>query len=559
MDKNNLVYSTHHQSQAVIAALKHYGIKHVVISSGSRNAPLTLPITSDEYFKCYSVIDERSAGFFAMGIAKEVGQTVALVCTSGSAVLNYYPAVAEAFYSRIPIVILSADRPASMIDKGMGQTIHQEGVLSLHCSYSTTLLEGIDDVEHNVREISHALEVAAETSSPVHINIPFAEPLYSVVSEPMMFSFEDNVEKENEQIIIPSEVIEKWRNARRPMVICGAHHRNEKLEKTLNALHDECGVITLCENTSNLHSESFIENIDRVIVPLSSDEQEALKPDFLISIGGMIVSKKIKSFLSSSTMYHIHVHDHVWPDTYGQLSCGVKCCDTDFLSGLLKVKKERVDYSSMWLEMNVRSKKSHDKYSSTAPYSDYYIWNTLSGCIPSDTHLEIANSSSIRYSQLFNFNDDITIWCNRGTSGIDGSTSTAVGAAIGSERTVTHITGDLSFFYDSNALWNNYLPSSMRIIVINNGGGGIFRILDGSRDSHCCEGFLEARHRLSAKHLACMHNVDYMCANDEKSLKESLEGFWDQSKRARLLEIFTPSDVNDTVLRDYFKYLIREK
>ena len=134
-----------------------------------------------------------------------------------------------------------------------------------------------------------------------------------------------------------------------------------------------------------------------------------------------------------------------------------------------------------------------------------------------------------------------------------------MGAAIGSERTVTHITGDLSFFYDSNALWNNYLPSSMRIIVINNGGGGIFRILDGSRDSHCCEGFLEARHRLSAKHLACMHNVDYMCANDEKSLKESLEGFWEQSKRARLLEIFTPSDVNDTVLRDYFKYLIREK
>ncbi|MBQ1276917.1 MAG: 2-succinyl-5-enolpyruvyl-6-hydroxy-3-cyclohexene-1-carboxylate synthase, partial [Flavobacteriales bacterium] len=171
----------------------------------------------------------------------------------------------------------------------------------------------------------------------------------------------------------------------------------------------------------------------------------------------------------------------------------------------------------------------------------------------------IANSSSIRYSQLFNFKAGVTYWCNRGTSGIDGSTSTAVGAAVVCDRPVTHITGDLSFFYDSNALWNNYIPSTMRIIVMNNGGGGIFRILDGSRKADCCADFLEARHSLSAVHIAKMYDIDYVKVDDDKTLREALDGFWKDSPRPRMIEVFTPRDDNDTILRDYFKFLIKDK
>ena len=560
MNKEKIIYSTHHQGQVVVSALKHYGVKRVVVSSGSRNAPLVLSVTSDDYFKCYSVIDERSAAFFAMGMAKEEGVPVALMCTSGSAVLNYYPAVAEAYYSRVPLIVISADRPASMIDKGMGQTIRQEGVMALHCSYSTSLREGKEDVSYNVKECSRAIQEAINSLSPVHINVPFAEPLYNATCDAVEFVF-DNLENVcNEDVAIDADIVEKWQKARCPMVVCGVRNRDEKLEKTLNALYEEYGVITLCENISNLHGEHFIENIDRVIVPLTDEEEQSLKPDFLISIGGMIVSKKIKSFLSSSPLLaHLHVNQHTWPDTYGKLSHSVKCCDTDFLSELLKVKREKVDYASRWVEKNIRSQKSHLKYTALAPYSDFYVWNTLSSHIPAGTHLEIANSSSIRYSQLFNFKEGITYWCNRGTSGIDGCTSTAVGTAVLCDRSVTHITGDLSFFYDSNALWNNHIPSTMRIIVMNNGGGGIFRILDGSRATDCCADFLEARHSLRAEHIAKMYDIDYMAVNEEKTLGEALSVFWKEGSRPRMIEVFTPRDDNDTILRDYFKFLIRDK
>ena len=560
MNKEKMIYSTHHQGQVVVAALKHYGIKRVVISSGSRNAPLVISVTQDDYFECYSVIDERSAAFFAMGMAKEDGVPVAVMCTSGSAVLNYYPAVAEAYYSRVPLIVISADRPASMIDKGMGQTIRQGCVMEAHCSYSTALREGVEDVAYNVGECERAIGVAINSSSPVHINVPFAEPLYNTTSDAVDFSFSGDDDVCDEDVVIDDDVLDKWQKARRPMVICGAHHRDEKLEEILKVLYEKRGVITLCENISNLHSKCFIENIDRVIVPLTVDEEQELKPDFLISIGGMIVSKKIKSFLSSSTLTaHLYVNEYVWPDTYGQLSYSVKSCDTSFLTELLKVKKEKVDYADKWLNKNTRSLDSHIKYSSFAPYSDFYVWNVLSSYIPAYTHLEIANSSSIRYSQLFNFKAGVTYWCNRGTSGIDGSTSTAVGAAVVCDRPVTHITGDLSFFYDSNALWNNYIPSTMRIIVMNNGGGGIFRILDGSRKADCCADFLEARHSLSAVHIAKMYDIDYVKVDDEKTLREALDGFWKDSPRPRMIEVFTPRDDNDTILRDYFKFLIKDK
>lgn len=548
------------QGQAVVEILIRKGIRHAVISSGSRNAPLTIGF-SRSGIKCYSVIDERSAAFFALGLAKETGRPAALVCTSGSAVLNYYPAVAEAYYSHIPLVVISADRPAEIIDQGAGQTIRQHGVLSAHTAYSTSLREGTDEktLRYNAREINTAFDKSVAESAPVHINVPFSEPLYGTSSvtafggcrEIETLPVENTLSKRAKD-----EISRIWDEAKKRMILVGVHKPDKCLESLLMGISRKSGAAVLCETTSNLHGECFIEKIDQAIIPAGQETLRELAPELLITAGGMVVSKKIKAMLSSMhPKYHIHVNMHDFPDTFGCLTHKAQVSGCAFFSHIASLESENTGYAGKWDGIKAERDVKHREYLSNAPFSDLKVWEMLTAHIPENTALEISNSASIRYSQLFSLPSGISVSCNRGTSGIDGCTSTAAGVAAVSQRPVTLITGDLSFMYDNNALWNDYLPSSFRMIVINNHGGGIFRILDGSRKADECGRFLEARHGLSVKHLAEMHSIEYAMANDEKSLKEILATFWDGSQKARILEVFTPADINGDILRDYFEYL----
>ncbi len=205
--------------------------------------------------------------------------------------------------------------------------------------------------------------------------------------------------------------------------------------------------------------------------------------------------------------------------------------------------------------MRQKRRKLQDDYLKTIPFSDFTVFNTLLKSVPKQSQLQLGNSSAIRYAQLFQLRKDIAVFCNRGTSGIDGSTSTAIGAALANTQRTTFITGDLSFFYDSNALWNNYIPKNFRIIVINNEGGGIFRILPGHKNTENFDTYFETKHHLTAKQLCEMYGFEYSIASDEKSLDEALEKFYNGSKKPKLLEVFTPSNINDKVLLDYFKFI----
>lgn len=548
------------QGQAVVEILIRKGIRHAVISSGSRNAPLTIGF-SRSGIKCYSVIDERSAAFFALGMAKETGRPVALVCTSGSAVLNYYPAVAEAYYSRIPLIVISADRPAEIIDQGAGQTIRQHGVLSAHTAYSTSLREGTDEktLRYNAREINTAFDKAVAESAPVHINVPFSEPLYGTSSVTAFGDYQEIETLPVENTLsqrAKDEISRIWNDAEKRMILVGVHKPDKRLESLLMSISRQSGAAVLSETTSNLHGECFVEKIDQAIIPSGQDTLRELAPELLITAGGMVVSKKIKAILSSmSPKYHIHVNMYDFPDTFGCLTHKAQVSDCVFFSHIASLESENTGYSGKWDGIKAERDVKHREYLSHVPFSDLKVWEMLTSHIPENTTLEISNSASIRYSQLFSLPSGISVSCNRGTSGIDGCTSTAAGVAAASQNPVTLITGDLSFMYDNNALWNGYLPSSFRMIVINNHGGGIFRILDGSRKADECGRFLEARHGLSVKYLAEMHSIEYAMANDEKNLKETLATFWDESQKARILEVFTPADINGDILRGYFEYL----
>ncbi len=318
-------------AQTIIQLCKSNNIKHIVISPGSRNAPLTIGYTNHSYFECYSIVDERSAAFFALGIAQQLREPVALVCTSGSALLNYYPAIAEAFYSDIPLVVLSADRPKHLIGIGDGQTINQENVFANHILFSVNLTQ--ENLQQNEIEINAAFNTAITQKGPVHINISFEEPLYEIVDE---FSVSQIPIKQSLDIESPKlEDIEDytsiWNNAKRKMVLVGVNYPNEIAQKYLDILANDSSVIVFTEATSNLHHEKFFPCIDKIIAPLADEQFKELQPDVLLTFGGMVVSKKVKAFLRNyQPKQHWHIDDKKANDTFFCLEKHFKTLVNDF-------------------------------------------------------------------------------------------------------------------------------------------------------------------------------------------------------------------------------------
>lgn len=544
-------------SQTLVSLCISKGIEHIVISPGSRNAPLTIGFGENPNFKCFSIVDERAAAFFALGMAQQLQKPVAVVCTSGSAVLNYYPAVAEAFYSHIPLLVFSADRPEEFIDIGDGQTIRQENIFEKHILYSANCKEGEEHQLQNEKEINIALNAAIELSGPVHINLPFSEPLYRTVETASVSP--QNVlprEPENNKEDL-SDFVEIWNKSKRKMVLVGTLFPGSLEEKYINCLAKDESVLVLTETTSNLHHPNFIPAIDQLITALDEKEFEDLQPEILLTFGGLVVSKRIKAFLRKyKPKHHWHIDQKSALDTYFVLSHHFKRDINDFFEEfLMKTQPVESTYLREWLNIRGHRKQLHSEYEKEIDYSDFMVFQKIFEHLPARLQLQLSNSATIRYAQLFDLPKGVEVFCNRGTSGIDGSTSTAIGAAYVSGLPTLLITGDLSFFYDSNALWNNYIKKDFKIIVINNRGGGIFRILPGEKDTELFDTFFETKHHLSAKQLAEMYGFQYFTVENIEELESGVQTFFSHSEGPALLEVFTPDRVNDKVLIDYFKFI----
>ncbi|WP_347174659.1 2-succinyl-5-enolpyruvyl-6-hydroxy-3-cyclohexene-1-carboxylic-acid synthase [Polaribacter uvawellassae] len=549
-------------AQLVISACHQFHIDTVVISPGSRNAPLTVGFSNHPEIKTMSVVDERCAAFFALGIAQQTQKTVAIVCTSGSALLNYYPAIAEAFYSNIPLVVISADRPKHMIDIGDGQTIRQENVFQNHILFSANLVDditnknvGLSGVENSLI-ISEALQIAITKKGPIHINVPFDEPLYETVEELDEFTFPIVIARETKQSLDINEFSEIWNASTKKMILVGTLFPDEELQGVIQQFKNDNSVIILTETTSNIASENTINSIDKLIFPLSEEEFSELKPDVLLTFGGMIVSKKIKQFLRKhQPTHHWHIDEQKAMNTFHCLSEYVQEKPFTFLSKLIsKSNKIESNYQQKWLREKEKRAEKHQQYLSKILHSDLKVFEQVLESVPENSQLQLGNSSVVRYAQLFDVKDSIKIFCNRGTSGIDGSTSTAIGAAFASENQTVFITGDLSFFYDSNALWNNYIPKNFRIILINNNGGGIFRFIPGPKSTNALE-YFETPHQLTAEHLCKMHQLEYISALETTKVSSALQEFYQESNAPKVLEIFTDKIINETVLKEYFNHL----
>jgi 2-succinyl-5-enolpyruvyl-6-hydroxy-3-cyclohexene-1-carboxylate synthase len=544
-------------------AVQH-GVEEAVVCHGSRNAPLILSLNHQEGIRAHPLADERVAAFYALGMAQRSGKPTIVTCSSGTAALNMAPAAAEAYYQRIPLVLVTADRPDEWIDQMDGQTIRQERVFEPHVRSSVQLPlepQDPDRLWYAERSINQALNASLHpVPGPVHINIPFREPLYERANgeeaSPSAFrSMELSSELTDEGSL---ELKREWEAAGKIMLLAGSDDPDDDRDERLELLIREKGCTVLSESLSNLRVPSALSHIDRTLNAIPSSESSSYAPDLLITTGGAVVSKKIKAFLRQ---YPPKWHWRVDPsgeaiDTYRSLTRVIALRPHQLFEKLLTwgSSNERKAFRDRWQERASEAEERYRAHLSELPWSDLKAFEGIHRKLPEGSELHAGNSSPVRYLQLIERRPDLLHRGNRGTSGIDGVISTAAGAAHRTDRYVTVITGDIGFFYDSNALWNPYLPKNLRIILINNGGGGIFRIIEGPSGTEELDEFFEGVHELNARGISESFALPYYFCEDPEGLEEGLDRLYEED-RASVLEVRTPRETNDRVLREHFQNL----
>ena len=548
--------------QQLAALLLKKEITDIVISPGSRNAPMINTFAGLADFSCYNVVDERSAAYFALGLALKKQNPVALVCSSGTATLNYAPAVAEAFYQNIPLILLTADRPDYWIDQLENQCIRQENIYQNFSKKNISLPLGESEKElwYAARQINECLNIAVSGSAgPVHINIPLEEPLHTFTEAEL-----PNVKLIESSDTLPvlsdielSKLAIEIQNSNKILVVAGQQNPNPGLENSLTAFCKKSGAAVLTEHLSNLTDEQFCNSVDLLMPAILDDNTEAYKADLLISFGGTLVSKSIKQFLrkyKAAQHWHLSLSGEHF-DTYQSLTKVITCYATDFFENLTdRIQQKDNSYRQLWIDKEKQVKQARDKFISETEFCDLKVFDQLSQSIPENSVIHLGNSSPVRYALLCDQVKNCMYFSNRGTSGIDGCVSTAVGFAVNSEKINTIIVGDLSFFYDSNALWNKYLGANFRIIVINNGGGNIFSLIKGPGDSPAFNQHFFAENTHKAEVLAKAFGLDYFSATNEIELQNAVEKFYSPAQRkTALLEIFTNAKINTSIFRELFR------
>ena len=539
------------------------GIKDIIFSAGSRNAPVVIAFTESGLFNCLSIPDERVAAFVAMGMAQASGKPTLICCTSGSAAANYTPAICEAYYQGIPMIVLTADRPVEMIDQGAGQSIRQYNMYNNFIKASYQFIQEAstpEELQANDNVAQKAVQIAMEdTKGPVHINLPFKEPLYQTSSE---FNPEEIVwqsyELEKKKRSFSDEESEIWRSSKRKMILYGMDQPNSELQGKIQTVCSRGDIVLLTETCSNILVEDKIECIDRVITTIS--KWDDYQPDLLITIGGPVISKKIKKhFLHNKPIYHWDVYTDRAENTFQALTHEFQLSPSEFLEAI--EQEESVNdqaYITKWRDKNNAVRNKHEDFISSLPYSDMSVFKEIIESLPTGSVVHLANSTPVRYAQLFDQRKDLLYLSNRGVSGIDGCTSTALGYALAKpDKLNIVITGDLAFFYDSNAFFHQHQAPNLKVIMINNSGGGIFRIIEGPSTTNSLDKIFESKHSFNAKGIADTYGIEYSSMDETNFSVAGLFEFLNEDTDApAMLEIKTPNEVNDKVLKQYFEALL---
>jgi 2-succinyl-5-enolpyruvyl-6-hydroxy-3-cyclohexene-1-carboxylate synthase len=534
------------------------GIKHAVLSPGSRCAPLTISFARQEGIKKYIIPDERSAAFIGLGLSRISQVPTVLICTSGSAAYNYAPAVAEAFFQHIPLIILTADRPPEWIDQLDGQTIRQTNIYGNHVKGSFSIpveTEHHDAAWHTERIMNEAINLSLQfPKGPVHINIPLREPFYP--KGDIEFSKNIKIIKESKAESILGEEVKKalWSELskyKKILIVAGQSIPDQSLTEALAKL--DIPVIT--DVISNHSFPGSITQHDLIFTSKNKPEDTALQPELLISFGNSVISKGLKTYLRKnkpSAHWHIQEAGAV-ADTFQSLTRHIPVAPSYFFAELVKEKTDSLSYKKIWTEANKSvSGKIADYLNSEKSFSEFEVVYKIMKELPNDSILHLANSMPVRYANFIGLNDaTIEVVANRGTSGIDGVISTAYGTALTTDKIVTVITGDMSFLYDRNAFWNNYLPSNLRIVILNNHGGGIFRMIDGPASQREGEEYFVTKQTLTAENTLKDFDIEYTFVKDKTGFDKALVAFFKTTGKSKVLEVETDGLLNTEVWKRF--------
>jgi 2-succinyl-5-enolpyruvyl-6-hydroxy-3-cyclohexene-1-carboxylate synthase len=535
------------------------GVSHAIACPGSRSAPLTLAFANHSAINCMTISDERSAAFIAIGISQQNQQPVSLVSTSGSAAYNFAPAIAEAFFQHIPLLIFTADRPTEWIDQWDGQTIRQQNIFGNHVKQSFQLPHEYthpDSIWHLHRIVNEAI-ILSQTypKGPVHINVPLREPLYPEKNEKIAFS--KNIKRisvaPTEQVLndaVKVSLLDKLKAYTRVLVVGGQQDFHEGLANALKSFCKTHHAVLVGDIISNLHAiPGVIQNSDVFLGQCGEDVKKTLAPELLITFGKSVISKSLKQFLRK---YKPGAHWHIQPngntaDTFQSLTQLIHCSPQHFFEQLATREKnesfehqKKSNYSSIWKAEENRTSRHVKDFFREPQFSEFAIVKELLDALPARCNLHLANSMAVRYANFIGLsekNKGVHVYANRGTSGIDGCTSTAVGHALSSEVPNILITGDMAFFYDRNAFWHNYPIPNLHIAVINNHGGVIFNLIDGPDNLKEKDEYFITNQRLTASHLAGEFDFDYLKLDSLKKIKNLLKDFYEFDNRTKILEV----------------------
>ncbi len=554
-----------HQSLLNISDICYQmGVTTAVVSPGSRVAPMTLAFTRHTKFETYTISDERSAAFIGLGIAQQKNKPVILCCTSGTAALNYAPAVAEAFYQQVPLIIMTTDRPPEWIGQEDGQIIKQQDIYQNNCKYFFSLPSNYkhpDEQWYIRRNTCEAIDMALSyPTGPVHINIPIRVPFYPAKDiHPIPERQEKIIRATRPNYTLPKQDIKRLRakinQYKKLLIIIGQQERHGN---TYLRTLDKISHPVLSDIIGNGHSiREAIRYQDAFLQNIITEEAKILQPQLLITFGRSVISKNLKLFLRE---YQPREHWHIQPagqaaDSFQSLTDIIRTTPNYFFKKIFGKKEKKqgdTSYKIAWSEHDKKIKKLYKNFFNSQDFSELEAVQLTIQLLPKNWHLHLANSMSVRYANLVNGlnSKHITVFANRGTSGIDGSTSTFMGHTIVSEKQHLLITGDMAFFYDRNAFWQQYMGKNIKILLLNNRGSIIFNLIDGPSSLPEGKEYFITQQKCNAELLAQEYELYYQVASNRNTFKKALRELL-HSKKSCILELHTSIDTNTKVFKNY--------
>ena len=559
---------------AALCAKRH--IRQAILCPGSRNAPLILAFSRHPDMTCRSISDERSAAFVALGISQQLDVPAVVVSTSGSAAYNFAPAVSEAFFAHTPMLVLTADRPTEWAGQQDGQTIFQQGIFGRHVKRSYQLpqeYEHPDNIWAINRMVNEAINVTQEhPKGPVHINIPLREPLYpgdqeTTYSESIRVIEEISTNRAVDSHVA-TKVLKEWSLAKSILFVSGQQN-DFNLQSVLTASR-RWHVPLVGDVLSNLHgAEETLRHADLYLGGASSDVLQTLRPELLVTFGESSISKNLKSFLRShKPKWHWHIQSagNV-ADTFQSITSIFRVDPGEFFQYIEAMPSppsfdadRQAAYKKCWTNEEHRTKKVLSSFYPQSQTGEAEVVLSLLRRLPPACNIHLANSMSVRYALqagLQSVNKNVRVYANRGTSGIDGCTSTSLGHALVSNVPNILITGDVAFFYDRNAFWHNYAVPNLRILLLNNHGGGIYKMIDGPGNLAEVDEFLVTRQQLTAKKLCEEFGFEYSELDSLRKMDDAISDLLEPSDRIKVLEFRSSVDTNKNILLS-LKRLIKD-